>query len=96
MSTIETEVQPPIASGVAAYVCAHAALFALVGMLKLPMPALWWSMLALLPTYALMGWLERRGRNQLATLFGIHASALAGGVFGVNARELFCLVAALF
>lgn len=85
----------PVVLGFAAYLCAHMALFSLVGLLGLPMPALWWSTAALLPSWGLMQWLERRGRNQLAMLVGIHACALAGGVLGLHGRELFCVARAL-
>lgn len=85
----------PVALGFAVYFCAHLALFSLVGLLGLPMPALWWATAALIPSWGLMHWLERLGRHQLATLVGIHACALAGGVLGLHGRELFCVARAL-
>lgn len=85
----------PVALGFAAYLCAHVALFSLVGLLGLPMSALWWATAALIPSRMLMQWLELRSRNQLATLVGIHSCALAGGVLGLHGRELFCVVRAL-
>lgn len=95
MTFTDATKQQPIAIGFAAYACAHVALFSLVGLLHLPLPALWWSVAALFPSWALMRWLEMRDRSQLAVLIGIHACAMAGGVLGMHGRELFCMFAAL-
>lgn len=95
MQRAPVESQQPVAIGFAAYVCAHVAIFSLIGLLKLPLPGLWWACAALIPSWILMSWLERRGRHQLAVLVGIQACSFAGGSLGVNGRELFCAALAM-
>ena len=81
----------PVALGFSAYLCAHGALFALIGLLGLPMPALFWAMGGLLPGWGLVAWLVSCGRKGLADLVGIQSVAFAGSVLGLHGRELFCL-----
>lgn len=95
MSNSTIAVQHPLLVGFSAYGCSHLALFSLVGMLGLPLPALWWASLALIPSWLLVRWLERFGRADLAQLVGIQSVAFAGGVLGLYGRELFCLWKAL-
>ncbi|MCR4507768.1 hypothetical protein NUV66_00510 [Pseudomonas sp. 32.2.56] len=87
--------QRPLLFGFAAYACAHVILFSLIGMLALPLPAIWWACLALVPCWLLMQWLKRFAHADLAHLVGISAAAFAGGVMGIHGRELFCLFRAL-
>lgn len=95
MSHLASTVQHPVLSGFSAYASAHVALFSLVGMLGVPMPALWWASLALIPSWLLVRWLERFKRAELAQLVGIQSVSLAGSVLGVHGRELFCLLKSL-
>ncbi len=95
MSNSTIAVQHPLLVGFSAYGCSHLALFSLVGMLGLPLPALWWSSLALIPSQLLFRWLVRCGYADLAQLVGIQSVAFAGGVLGLHGRELFCLWKAL-
>lgn len=91
MSNSTNAVQHPLFTGFVAYGCTHVALFSLVGTLGLPLPALWWASLALVPSWLLFRWLERFGRADLAQLVGVQSAAFAGGVLGLHGRELFCL-----
>lgn len=95
MSDSTNAVQHPLLFGFSAYACTHLSLFSLVGMLGLPLPALWWASLALIPSQLLVRWLERFERADLAQLVGIQSAAFAGGVLGLHARELFCMWKAL-
>lgn len=90
MTRSDSVSRQPLVLVFAAYACIHVALFSLIGLLGLPMPALWWSTTALVPTWFLMSWLERQGRHQLAVLVGLHASAFSGAVLGVHGKEIFC------
>lgn len=90
-----TNVKNPVFVGFSAYASAHVAIFSLVGMLGLSMPALWWASLALIPSWLLVHWLERFKRADLAQLVGIQSVALAGSVLGLHGRELFCLLKTL-
>ena len=83
--------QHPLLFGFAAYACAHVMLFSLIGMLALPLPAVWWACLALIPCWLLMRWLARFEHANLAHLVGVSTAAFAGGVMGIHGRELFCL-----
>lgn len=95
MSHSNNAVQYPLIIGFSAYLCSHVALFSLVGMLGLAMPTLWWSTLALFPSWLLFKWLERCGRADLAQLVAIQSLAFWGAVLGLHGRELFCLFKAL-
>jgi hypothetical protein len=95
MSHSTNAVQHPLFVGFAAYGCSHLMLFSLIGLLALPLPALWWAALALIPSWLLFRWLERFGRADLAQLVGVQSVAFAGGVLGLHGRELFCLTKAL-
>lgn len=95
MSKVAAEIRHPIALGFAAYTCAHVALFALVGLLRLPMPALFWGMGGLLLGWAASAWMIRCGRKNLADLVAIQSVAFAGSVLGLHGRALFCLMESL-
>jgi len=95
MSHSTNAVQHPLFVGFSAYACVHLMLFSLVGMLGLPLPALWWATLALIPSWMLFRRLERLGHSDLAQLVGIQAVTFAGSVLGLHARDLFCLSEAL-
>lgn len=82
----------PVALGFSAYLCAHVALFSLIGLLGLPMPALFWGMGGLLPGWRLVAWLVRCGRKDLADLVAIQSVAFAGSVLGLHGRALYCSV----
>lgn len=95
MSKVVAEIRHPIALGFAAYTCAHVALFALLGLLRLPMPALFWGMGGLLLGWAASSWMVRCGRSDLANLVAIQSVAFAGSILGLHGRALFCLMASL-
>jgi hypothetical protein len=95
MSKVAAEIRHPIALGFAAYACAHVALFALVGLLGLPMPALFWGMGGLMLGWAASAWLVRCNRSDLANLVAIQTVALAGSILGLHGRALFCLMESL-
>jgi hypothetical protein len=82
----------PVALGFLAYLCAHVALFSLIGLLGLPMPALFWAMGGLLPGWGLVVWLVRCARKDLADLVAIQSVAFAGSVLGLHGRALYCAV----
>lgn len=94
MSYTNNASEHPLLVGFSAYACAHVMLFSLVGMLALPLPGVWWAGLALIPCWLLMRWLKRFNHDDLAQLVGVSAVAFAGGVMGIHARELFCLLRA--
>lgn len=85
-------VRHPVALGFTAYLSAHAALFSLIGLLGLPMPALFWGMSGLLPGWGLVAWLGRCDRKDLADLVAIQSVAFAGSVLGLHGRALYCTV----
>lgn len=91
MSHSTYAVQHPLLTGFAAYGCTQVSLFSLVGALGLPLPALCWASLALVPSWLLFRWLERFGHTDLAQLVGVQSTAFAGGALGLHGRELFCL-----
>lgn len=91
MSHSTNAVQHPLCVGFSAYGCSHLAIFSLIGMLGLPLPALWWAGLALVPSWLLVRWFERFDRADLAQLVGIQSVAFAGAVLGLHGRDLFCL-----
>jgi hypothetical protein len=95
MSKIGSDVRHPIAFGFAVYACVHVALFALIGLLGLPLPALWWALLSIPPGWLLVQWLDRHGYPQLGQLVGIYVVAFAGSVVGLHGRQLFCMALAL-
>lgn len=95
MSHSTNATQHPLFLGFAAYTCSHLALFSVIGLLGLPLPALWWASLALIPSWMLFRRLERLGHSDLAQLVGVQALTFAGSVLGLHARELFCLSEAL-
>lgn len=85
-------VRHPVALGSSAYLCAHVALFSLIGLLGLPMPALCWAVAGLLPGWGFAAWLVRWGRKDLADLVAIQSVAFAGSVLGLHGRALYCAV----
>lgn len=95
MSHSTNAVQHPLFVGFSVYGCSHLAIFSLIGMFGLPLPALWWASLALIPSRLLVHWLERFGHGDLAQLVGIQSVAFAGAALGLHGRELFCLWNAL-
>lgn len=95
MSKVAAEIRHPIALGFAAYASAHVALFALVGLLGLPMPALFWGMGGLLLGWAASAWMVRCDRSDLANLVAIQGVAFAGSVVGLHGRQLYCLFLSL-
>lgn len=95
MSKVAAEIRHPIALGFAAYACAHVALFALIGLLGLPMPALFWGMGGVLLGWAASTWMVRCGRSDLANLIAIQGVAFAGSIVGLHGRQLYCLFATL-
>ena len=88
-------IRHPIALGLVAYGCSHAALFALVGLLGLTMPAMWWAMGGLPLGWAASAWMLRCGRSDLANLIAIQTVAFGGSVLGLHGRQLYCLFATL-
>lgn len=82
----------PIGLGFAVYISAHTVLFSLIGLLGLPMPALFWGMGGMLPGWGLATWLVRFGRKDLADLVAIQSVAFAGSVLGLHGRALYCAV----
>ncbi len=96
MTNSVAKIRNPIAVGFAAYGCAHVVLFAAVGLLGLPLPALWWGLGGLPLGWAASSWMARCGRSDLGTLIDVQSAALAGGVLGLNGRELYCLFQAWF
>lgn len=90
------EIRHPVAVGLAAYGCAHLALFALVGMLALPLPAMWWAVGGMPLGWAASAWMVRCGRSDLANLIAIQTVAFGGSVLGLHGRALYCLVGTLF
>lgn len=95
MSRVPAEFRHPVALGFAAYACAHVALFSLIGLLGLSMPALLWGLGGLLLAWAASGWMLRYGHEKLADLLAIQSVALAGGVVGMHGRQLYCVFAAM-
>jgi membrane protein implicated in regulation of membrane protease activity len=95
MSYVINASKHPLMLGFSAYVCAHAMLFSLIGMLALPLPGVWWAALGLIPCWLLMRWLQRFERADLAQLVGVSATAFTGGVMGIHGRDLFCFFRAL-
>lgn len=95
MSYSTNAVQHPLFVGFSVYGCSHLAIFSLIGMLGLPLPALWWASFALIPSWLLVRWLKRFARADLAQLVGIQSVAFAGAVVGLHGRELFCIWNAL-
>ncbi len=89
-------IRHPIALGLAAYGCAHVALFALVGLLGLPMPAMWWAISGLPLGWAAAAWMVRCGRSDLGNLIAIQTVAFGGSVLGLHGRALYCMAGTLF
>jgi hypothetical protein len=94
MTNSVTAIRNPIAVGFAAYGCAHVVLFAAVGLLGLPLPALFWGLGGLPIGWAASTWMARCGRVDLGTLIDVQTAAFAGGVLGLHGRELYCLAQA--
>lgn len=90
------DIRHPIALGLAAYGCAHVALFALVGLLGLPMPALFWAMGGLPLGWTASAWMVRCGRSDLGNLIAIQTVAFGGSVLGLHGRALYCMAGTLF
>lgn len=89
-------IRHPIALGLAAYGFSHAALFALVGLLGLHMPAVWWAMGGMPLGWAASAWMVRCGRSDLGNLIAIQTVAFGGSVVGLHGRALYCLAGTLF
>lgn len=96
MSRVAVEIRHPIAFVFAAYACAHAALFSLVALLVLPMPALIWALGGLPLGWVAAIWMVRCGRKDLADLVGIQTVAFSASVLGVHAQQLQCFIRAVF
>jgi hypothetical protein len=92
MKPLDIEIRRPIAPSVAMFVCAEVALFALIGLAKLPMPGLWWAVASVLPSLLLMRRLRARGYARLGGLVGIAIAGFCGGALGAHGRQLFCLL----
>ena len=92
MRSLDIDVRRPIAPAVAMFVCAEVALFALIGLSKLPMPGLWWAVASVLPSLLLMRRLRARGYARLGDLVGIATAGFCGGALGAHGRQLFCLL----
>ncbi len=95
MSRYFSAVQHPIFYGFAVYGCVQVALFGIIGMLALVMPALWWALLSIPAGCMLVKWLGHHGQEQLSQLVGMCVSCFVGAVVGIHARELFCLATVL-
>ncbi len=92
MRSLDIDVRRPIAPAVAMFVCAEVALFALIGLSKLPMPGLWWAVASVLPSVLLMRRLRARGYTRLGDLVGIAIAGFCGGALGAHGRQIFCLL----
>lgn len=91
-----TAIRHAVGLGLSAYACAHVALFALVGLLGLPMPALFWAMGGLPLGWAASAWMVRCGRSDLGNLIAIQTVAFGGSVLGLHGRALYCMAGTLF
>lgn len=92
MSKVEPEIRPPIALAFVAFAAGHAAIFALIGMLALPIPGLWWSLSSIPLAMLMCNHLCNLGRQVLAGYVGMYATGFASGAIGAHARELFCII----
>ena len=92
MKPLDIEIRHPIAPSLAMFVCAEVALFALIGLAKLPMPGLWWAMASVPPALLLMRRLRARGYSRLGDLVGIAIAGFCGGALGAHGRQLFCFL----
>ncbi len=95
MLKIKADIRPPIAVAFASYVSAQAALFAVIGMLALPMPGLWWSLLSIPIAMIMCNHLRRLGHQVLSGYVAMYATGFAGGAVGAHGRDMYCAVAAL-
>lgn len=91
MSKVEAEIRLPIA----AYVSAQAALFSVIGMMALPMPGLWWSLLSIPIAMIMCNHLRRLGHQVLSGYVAMYAVGFAGGAVGAHGRDLYCFFASL-
>lgn len=92
MLKIKADIRPPIAVAFASYVSAQAALFAVIGMLALPMPGLWWSLLSIPIAMIMCNHLRRLGHQVLSGYVAMYAVGFSGGAVGAHGRDLYCLL----
>lgn len=91
---LEKKLRYPEVSVIGIFVCIEVALFSLVAMSKLPMPALWWAALSVPPTLLLTWLLRSKGFPHMAQFMGMWMAGFCGGALGAHGRLLYCMVLA--